>query len=821
MDRATFELWVREHGAAVFRAAQRVLRDRAAAEDVAQQVFLAALEGRVAAGDAAAAGPALRWLAVKTALFHLRTRRRRSAREEAVAMERTELVSEGDAVRAAELAERRAEVARAVDALPEELRLAVVLRFEQGLGFRAIGELCAVAETTAFERVQRGLARLRGELERRGLAALLPVLPELLQALSADLPVPTGLEAQLVALSDGALGGGAAAGTAAPALSAAAGAPSLAFGAKLALALLFLGGFGLLWHRVLGEESAVDPRLPREEARVERSRGEPASTSLVARAPSSTDESAGPRDPRRDPTAGVAGAADGARLTGRLADPEGRFLSGAAIVAHSLESRGKEPRFEVRGRSDVDGRFALELPVPSPAPRRYEWSIHAAGFATRRSPEPVALAAREVVDLGELRLELPIGEIAGEAELLLRVVDPRGAPVRGAELTVYAPRRGSPEEGTGEGGQVQRSDGEGLARFAETSLGLRHVLVRPGTQELAARELALELRPGVNELRVELAWGLRLAGRLIAPDGAPLRGVQLVLRQGERSVRWAEIGPEGAFAFGGLAEGEHVLELSGGRRWSDFHLDGVRGGGASLELPLKPLAETRSEGLHDAELHGRVLDAASGAELAAEEHDLELHAVPPDATREELLAREGLRWLTPYFGQTAQMERAPVEPSARFVLDGIAAGRYVLVAVRRGYAPFVSEVLHFGEREIRADFEIAFRRGAELRGRVHGVDGRPLADAVLFATSVHPEVQAAVSARDREVREKGGEGPLLFGPYVSSDAQGRFTVTDVLPELAQQLWVLHPRYAPQAWPLRGLADGVVQAELELELRALR
>jgi hypothetical protein len=425
------------------------------------------------------------------------------------------------------------------------------------------------------------------------------------------------------------------------------------------------------------------------------------------------------------------------------------------------------------------------------------------------------------VDLGELRLELPDGEVAGEAELRVRVVDPRGAPVRGAELTVYAPRRGSPDAWPGEGVAVQRSDAEGQGLFAFSSLGLRHVRVDPRREELASREVALELREGANELRVELCFGLHLSGRLITADGAPVEGVQLVLRQGERPARWAEVGPEGTFAFAGLAEGEHVLEFSGGRRWSDFHLEGVCGGGAPLELRLKPIAETRSAGLHDAELHGRVVDAASGEELASEEHDLELHAVPAGATRQELLAREGLRWLTPYFGQTAQWEHVPAVPSARFVIDGILPGRYVVVARRRGHAPFVSEVFALGEREIRSGFEIALRRGAKLRGSVRGVDGRALAGAIVFVAPVHPEAHAAVLTRDREVREKGGEGYLLFGPYASSDAEGRFRLEDVLPELAHQLWVLHPRYAPQAWPTSGLADGVVQEELELVLRALR
>ncbi|MBL8896186.1 MAG: sigma-70 family RNA polymerase sigma factor [Planctomycetes bacterium] len=818
MDETTFESWVRDHGAAVYRAAQRILRDAAEAEDVAQQVFVAALEGRVRADAGIDPGAQLRWWAAKTALFQLRTRRRRTAREEVVAMKRAQHEAPADAL---ESEETRRAVARAVDELPEELRLPVVLRFEQGLAFRAIGELCAIAEATAFERVQRGLERLKRELSRVGFAGVAPALPELLARVPEGVALPATLQAELGALwshASVALTGAASGASGGGALAAASG---TWVGTRLLLAAAFALLCGALawWSGLL---SAPEPTPRTSVAALEAETRALAAEERIARTSSRepNESSPAPQAPEQRLEQSRAQSAVAALLRGRFTDPEGRPIAGAEVEAHSLESRGKEARFAARGTSAIDGSFSLELEVARAEGQRYEWSVRAAGFAPRRAPESLSLAPREERDLGELRLELPEGDLAGEAELLVRIVDPLGAPVANAEVDLYAPRSTDPDAWMGGEVHHQRSSARGEARFREKSLGLRHVRVRASEQDLASREVAHTLREGANELVVELARGRSLTGRLLAHAGQPIEGCSLALRRGSRLLASAHPSPDGHFVFRALDEGEHELCFSGGTRWSSFHLRDVRADAPPLELALKPLHATEDLGLHDAELHGVVVDAASGAELPALEHELELHPVAP-GTREELIARDGLRWLTPFFGQTAQWEQGPEEPSARFALGGLAAGRYVLVAQRAGYAPYLSEVLELGERELRTGHRVALRQGATLRGRVLGADGRALAQAIVFVAPTSAEAAAAIAQRDREVREKSGQGYLLFGPYAPTDADGRFALEHVAPEIAAELWVLHPRHAPRSWPLRGIAEGVAQEELELPLRELR
>ena len=53
----------------------------------------------------------------------------------------------------------------AVARLPEKQRIAVVLRFYEGLNGREIAELAGWRESTVYTRLYTALARLRSELE--------------------------------------------------------------------------------------------------------------------------------------------------------------------------------------------------------------------------------------------------------------------------------------------------------------------------------------------------------------------------------------------------------------------------------------------------------------------------------------------------------------------------------------------------------------------------------------------------------------------------------------------------------------------------------
>src|SRR5262245_38941243 len=82
LSRSGFEALVREHHAAVFRSAMRIVRDDDGAAEWAQQVFLRGVERQERLETAEDPGRVLRWLAAKGALAFARaagTRRRKES----------------------------------------------------------------------------------------------------------------------------------------------------------------------------------------------------------------------------------------------------------------------------------------------------------------------------------------------------------------------------------------------------------------------------------------------------------------------------------------------------------------------------------------------------------------------------------------------------------------------------------------------------------------------------------------------------------------------------------------------------------------------
>jgi RNA polymerase sigma-70 factor (ECF subfamily) len=146
----------------VIAIAQRVLGDRDAAQDVAQEVFLGFARSQV---DRSAAGRWLAVAAVHTALNSVRSDRRRAGRELRVqfdpALGRSETAGDAadDAVRSLE----RARVRRALAALPRNQAVALVLR-HSGVSYADIADALGIAPSGVGTTVRRAEAALRKEL---------------------------------------------------------------------------------------------------------------------------------------------------------------------------------------------------------------------------------------------------------------------------------------------------------------------------------------------------------------------------------------------------------------------------------------------------------------------------------------------------------------------------------------------------------------------------------------------------------------------------------------------------------------------------------
>jgi RNA polymerase sigma-70 factor (ECF subfamily) len=165
-DPQQFDRAYHQHAAAMLAAANRVLRDDAAAEDVVHDVFMQ-LWRKPAAFDPGrgSLGGYLTMMARSRALDRWRTR---AAREAAVERTKEQIRPESaiaeDAAGPVVRRDSRRRILRALDELPGEQREAVLLAFGKGLTAREIATAAGVPLGTAKSRVRLGLAKARNEL---------------------------------------------------------------------------------------------------------------------------------------------------------------------------------------------------------------------------------------------------------------------------------------------------------------------------------------------------------------------------------------------------------------------------------------------------------------------------------------------------------------------------------------------------------------------------------------------------------------------------------------------------------------------------------
>jgi RNA polymerase sigma-70 factor, ECF subfamily len=165
-DPLAFDRAYKEHRGAAFTAAQGVLRDAAAAEDVVQDVFMA-LWRKPKSYDPARGSLSsyVKMMARSRALDRWRTR---GAREAAVERSRRQIETQPaageDAAEPVIRRDGRRRVLRALDTLPGDQREAVLLAFGGEMTAREIADAVGVPLGTAKSRVRLGLAKARSEL---------------------------------------------------------------------------------------------------------------------------------------------------------------------------------------------------------------------------------------------------------------------------------------------------------------------------------------------------------------------------------------------------------------------------------------------------------------------------------------------------------------------------------------------------------------------------------------------------------------------------------------------------------------------------------
>src|SRR5215207_4507876 len=172
-DRATFEEQAMEYAPALYSAALRMTRNPADAEDLVQEAYLRAYRGF----EGFAEGTNLRaWLyriLTNTYINSYRAKQRRPEERELDDVEELYLYRRLDTLSPAtgrsaedELMDwfTEADVKHAVESLPEQFRLAVLLADIEGFSYREIAEILDIPIGTVMSRLHRGRKALQKRL---------------------------------------------------------------------------------------------------------------------------------------------------------------------------------------------------------------------------------------------------------------------------------------------------------------------------------------------------------------------------------------------------------------------------------------------------------------------------------------------------------------------------------------------------------------------------------------------------------------------------------------------------------------------------------
>jgi RNA polymerase sigma-70 factor (ECF subfamily) len=163
-DARAFEELVIAYQHRVFAVALRMLGSRAEAEEIAQETFVRAHRALPDFRGDAKLSTWLYAIASRLCLNRLAAGDRRMRREG----EETLLRLPADADPAAGLERREVEAAlhRAIEALPEERRIVVILRDLEGLGYEDIAQALGLELGTVRSRLHRARMELKEKMER-------------------------------------------------------------------------------------------------------------------------------------------------------------------------------------------------------------------------------------------------------------------------------------------------------------------------------------------------------------------------------------------------------------------------------------------------------------------------------------------------------------------------------------------------------------------------------------------------------------------------------------------------------------------------------
>lgn len=165
-DAAAFEAIYRAHARRLYSVACRMVGNPADAEDLLQEIFLAAHRKLEGFRGESALGTWLYRLATNSCLDHLRSRAAKTGQVTHTIDDEPALADAGSR-RLAEQAVDRMDLERALVQLPEGCRAAFLLHDVQGLEHREVAEVLGIAEGTSKSQVHKARLKLRAILAGR------------------------------------------------------------------------------------------------------------------------------------------------------------------------------------------------------------------------------------------------------------------------------------------------------------------------------------------------------------------------------------------------------------------------------------------------------------------------------------------------------------------------------------------------------------------------------------------------------------------------------------------------------------------------------
>jgi RNA polymerase sigma-70 factor, ECF subfamily len=165
-DLGAFETIYRTHSGRLYSVACRMLGNAADAEDLLQEIFLAAHRKLDSFRGESALGTWLYRLATNLCLDHLRSRAAKSG-QLTDALDDQPMLADAGSRRLAEQTVTKMDLERALAQLPEGCRSAFVLHDVEGLEHREVAEVLGIAEGTSKSQVHKARLRLWSILGRR------------------------------------------------------------------------------------------------------------------------------------------------------------------------------------------------------------------------------------------------------------------------------------------------------------------------------------------------------------------------------------------------------------------------------------------------------------------------------------------------------------------------------------------------------------------------------------------------------------------------------------------------------------------------------